>query len=173
MMDNLDFFLSSQNTFTTNKESSYLHPTWFLQAYQDLKDCFECVVTYHSAVEEFTDSNTLINREEIHQCDVERLKDSLSLETLDDHDFDYYVSMGFTPLKEVLKYPDLLFDKTLSTLLNQFIYKMLDNGAESELLNQLDQENDGTFPGLYLYLIHPIDEVCLLYTLCLSVTYVH
>lgn len=156
MMDNLEDFLSSQKKWIQDKHSK---TSWFSQAYQDLEDCFECVVTYHSAVEEAFNANSVL-REEIQQCNVARLKGSLSSNISANNDFDYFVAMGFAPLKEILKYPDLMFNKELFDLLNQYLCKMLENGVGTELLEQLDQDN-GTFPGLYLQLISPTEEVWL------------
>ncbi len=140
-----------------SRSSTDNEASWCLQAYQDLQTCFDCVVTYHTAINEAFLGDLAMTRGEIYLMDIERLKNSFSSVLGNDIVVDVVLSC-FTPLKEILKYPLFLFNEPLAHLVVEFICTLL---CEDTDFHKLDIEQDsGIFPGIYLLLIHPVRKVC-------------
>ena len=164
MESHLETYLSIQRKCLSSRPSEPTIEAWCYQAYQDLKACFECVVTYHNTINEAlqdANSNVMTTRGEIYLADIERLKSSFS-SVLDSDVADVELS-SFPPFKEILKYPLYLLSKPLSSLVVRFICTLLLEDCD---LHKLDIEQDnGIFPGIYLLLIHPVERVSEMYLL--------
>lgn len=162
------FMQSKLKVFFARKRK---HQWWIEQAQQDLCTCFDCVEEYHHIVGEAlqTDSQISNKRELIYKADVERLtcymtqvltqysdRSKNDKEEEEDTLREFHSAMEVhqilkCPLQEMLKYPRLLLTLTLSELFVQSL----------SLLKANDQplEVNEKYPGVYLLLVHPHDEV--------------
>ena len=143
-------------------------PGWIKDADSDLCSCFDCVEEFHHALElAFSnDPHVLqdvvafkklayvrnITRLSEHLSRTqERIKLQRSSEVEEEEVAVYLKKEVETPLLEILKYPRLLLDRSLCSLFVE-VFKQL-QAVEKEV------EVDKKFPGVYLLLVHPDEQV--------------
>ena len=134
---------------------------WFQQMCKDLSCCIACVDQYHNAMKvhlELCGSKSTIvynwNCRRITDCLEEGLRLLDSVIPLDDEEIcvESITLCIETAIKEVLKYPRLMFDKQLSTFFLNSLKLLLKRSGGFELHERLK--------GLCLLLVNEDSEVC-------------
>ncbi|XP_062507635.1 probable helicase senataxin [Corticium candelabrum] len=133
-----------------------LQPTWLPHMLEDLGSCFDCVVEYQRAKEDFLEVHPEM-KQPFYEFDVKRISEYLesqmssNLQLSDDViDVDGYVTVADrlrTPLLECLKYPNYLMHTRINEVFIRALQLHSDRGEDLLV--------DEKLPGAYLLIIHP------------------
>lgn len=139
--------------------------SWRLQAEKDLSSCFDCVQRHHelleSAVREKPD---MFKQKDLFQKTASRVTKTLKSQLksmmspckdVDSEEWFRHSHSLVVSLKESLKYPRLLLDRSLHDAFVEGLLVALSKEEEEEADLIADK-----LPGVYLLLVHPVDEVC-------------
>lgn len=135
---------------------------WRQKALNDLKHCFECVVSYHELLQlELLKTSSLKKKNKIFLINTRRLVSSLEEGLAAVQPGEPYVETNLlqcceAPLKEVLKYPRFLLHEDVHEVFQQVLLAVVSEEVSEE--GGIVQEK---LPGLYLLLVHSNEQVSL------------